>query len=169
MNAAELRTFLNDKFNETELRTLTFDLRIPFEDLGGAEIGKDGRIQALIEWCGRRGRLDELAKAAGDARTAVSTQPYAVPAAPMMDWSAAAQFERLLRHMDEMREDVSELVAKTEVLGQRLGALEHRFDRIEQHLPQQPLGWQSWVLATIGLAMAVVTVMAIIQLMTGGR
>lgn len=169
MNAAELRTFLNDKFNETELRTLTFDLRIPFEDLGGAEIGKDGRIQALIEWCGRRGRLDELAKAAGDARTVVSSQPYAMPAAPMLDWSPVSQFDRLLRHMDEMREDVSELVAKTEVLGQRLGALEHRLDRIEQHLPPPQLGWQSWVLAIVGLVLAVVTVMAIIQLMTGGR
>ena len=169
MNAAELRTFLSDKFSEPELRTLAFDLHIPFEDLGGAEIGKEARIQALIEWCGRRNRLDELSKAAGAARTNISTQPYASLAPVMLDWGPASQFERLLRHMDEMREDVSTLVAKTEVLGQRMGALEHRLDRMEQHLPQQPVGWQSWVVAIVGLVMAVVLVMAIIQLMTGGH
>lgn len=169
MDAAELRGFLGDKFSEAELRTLVFDLHIPFEDLGGAEIGKDARIQALIEWCLRRNRLDELSQAAGAARTAISTHPYAVPAAPMLDWGPASQFERLLRHMDEMREDVALLVTKTEVLGQRLGAMESRLDRIEQHLPTQPLGWQSWVVAIVGLVMAVVLVMAISQLMTGGH
>jgi hypothetical protein len=169
MNATELRKFLAERFNETELRTLVFDLKIPFEDLGGVEIGKEGRIQALIEWCIRRERLDELSLAAGHARTAVSSQPAPAAMPAMLEWGPAAQFERLVRHMDEMREDVALLVTKTEVLGQRMGALENRLDRIEQHLPQQPIGWQSWIVAIVGLVMAVVTVMAIIQLMTGGR
>lgn len=169
MNVAELRTYLCDRFSEAELRTLVFDLKIPFEDLGGAEIGKEARIQALIEWCVRRNRLDELSQAAGAARNTVSTHSSAMPAAPMLDWSPASQFERLMRHMDEMREDVALLVTKTEVLGQRLGAMEHRLDRIEQHLPHQPIGWQSWVVAIVGLVMAVVLVMAISQLMTGGH
>jgi hypothetical protein len=169
VDAAELRTFLSDKFNETELRTLAFDLQIPFEDLGGADSGKNAHIQALIEWCVRRNRLDALSKAANDARTAVSTRPYAASGPPMLDWGPATQLERLLRHMDEMREDVAQLVTKTEVLAQRMGALERRLEQIEQHLPPQPVGWQTWVLAIVGLLMAVVMVMSLVQLLTGGH
>lgn len=169
MTAAELRRFLNEKFNETELRTLAFDMQIPFEDLGGAEIGKEGRIQALLEWCIRRDRLDELAKAAGRARTAATLSASVTPAALMLggDWGPSAQFERMLRHMDEMREDVADLVTKTEVLGQRMGGVERRLDLIEQRLPSQQFGWQAWLLALVGLIMAVVMVMSLIQLLSG--
>lgn len=167
MNAAELRSFLSDKFSETELRALAFDLEIPFEDLGGAEIGKDGRIQALIEWCVRRGRLDELSQTAGQARTTVATHPYAMPAAAMTDWGPAGQFDRMMRQMDQLREDIAELMTKVEVNNQRLASIERRMDLLEGHAP--PVSWQAWAVAIIGLIMAVVTVLTTLQLTLGGR
>jgi hypothetical protein len=167
MNAAELRSFLAHKFNETELRTLVFDLRIPFEDLGGAEIGLEGRIQALIEWCVRRDRLDELSRAAGEARTAVSAHPYALPVAAMNNEWGPAGIERMVRHMDELREDVAELVTKVELQNQRLAMLEKHLDHIIEH-PQQ-VTWQTWAVAIIGLMMAIALLYAVGQLLLGGH
>jgi hypothetical protein len=169
MNAAELRTFLCERFNETELRTLVFDLKIPFEDLGGAEIGKEGRIQALIEWCVRRGRINELSQAAYRARGIPdSTLPNIVPAATMNDWGLTAQqFDRVMRQMDSLREDVAALVTKVEVGNQRLASIERRLDALEGHA--QPVSWQTWAIAVVGLIMAVVMGLVLLQLVLGGH
>lgn len=163
MTAAELRTFLAEKFSDTELRVLAFDLNIPFEDLGAPDSGKAARVQALIEWCERRDRYAELDRAAHNART---TQAASQPGMPLMDWGPASA-ERVMRIMDELREDIAELVTKVELQNQRLAMLEKRMERLLDH-PQE-VGWQSWVMAIVGLIMAVVTVMSIIQLMTGAR
>ena len=170
MNAVELRTFLCERFNETELRTLVFDLKIPFEDLGGAEIGKDGRVQALIEWCVRRERVDELSEAARRARTVAAPAFNGAPVIGMNDWAQGSQFDRVMRNMDNMREDVAELVTKVEVNNQRLAQVEERLRRLEDYgRNAEPVSLQQWVVAVIGLIMAVVLVLAILQLMTGGR
>ena len=166
MDATELRTFLADKFDDSELRALCFDLRIPWDDMGGAEIGKLGHIQALIEWCERRGRLDDLSRAATQARTAISTQPYARPQPAMNDWGPAG-VERMVRNMDELREDVAELMVKIESQNQRLATLEKHLDRFIDR--PQPVSWQTWFVAVIGLAMAVALLYTVGQLFLGGH
>ena len=166
MDATELRTFLADKFDDSELRALCFDLRIPWEDMGSAEVGKLDHIQALIEWCERRGRLDDLARAANQARTVVSTHPYARPAPAMNDWGPAG-VDRMVRNMDELRADVAELMVKVELQNQRLAMLEKHLDRIIER--PQPVAWQTWFVAGIGLVMAVALLYTVGQLLLGGH
>jgi hypothetical protein len=54
-----LRDALNRYYDETELRTLCFDLAIDYESLGGR--GKAGNAQALVAYVQRLGRIDEVA------------------------------------------------------------------------------------------------------------
>jgi hypothetical protein len=162
MTAAELRTFLADKFSDTELRVLAFDLNIPFEDLGAPDSGKAARVQALIEWCNRHDRYADLDRAARHARTTQSTsQP-----GPMNDWGPAG-VERMVRHMDELRDDVAELVLKVELQNQRLLLMEKHLDRIIDH--PQAVAWQTWAVAIIGLLTAIALVYTVGQLLLGGH
>ena len=163
MTAAELRTFLAEKFSDAELRVLAFDLNIPFEDLGAPDSGKAARVQALIEWCNRHDRYAELDRAARNART---TQATSQPGLPMNDWGPASA-ERVMRIMDELREDIAELMTKVEVQNQRLAMLEKRIDRIIEH--PQAVTWQTWVVAVIGLAMTVALLYTVGQLLLDGH
>ena len=164
MNATELRSFLDERFSDTELRALVFDLHIPYEDLGAPDSGKTARVQNLIEWCNRRGNIAELYAAATRART--GAQPGNQPRAEMSEWGPAGM-ERLARNMDEMRGDVAELVTKVEVQNQRLAMLEKHLDRMSEH--PQTVPWQQWAIAIIGLVMCVVLALALLQLTTGGN
>jgi hypothetical protein len=56
---SRLLTFLNTYFSESELRALCFELEIDFENLEGST--KNGKALALIQYCQRRGRFEELA------------------------------------------------------------------------------------------------------------
>jgi len=163
MTAAELRTFLAEKFSDTELRVLAFDLNIPFEDLGAPDSGKAARVQALIEWCNRHDRYAELDRAARNART---TQSTSQPGLPMMDWGPASA-ERVMRIMDELREDIAELMTKVEVQNQRLAMLEKHIDRIIEH--PQAVTWQTWLIAVIGLGLAVALLYTVGQLLMDGH
>ena len=161
MPAAALRTFLADKFSDAELRVLAFDLNIPFEDLGAPDSGKAARVQALIEWCNRHDRYADLDRAARNARTTQSTSP---PGLPMMDWGPVSA-ERVMRIMDELRADVAELMVKIESQNQRLAALEKHLDRFIER--PQPVAWQTWFVAGIGLVMAVALLYTAGQLLLG--
>ena len=164
MTAAALRTFLAEKFSDAELRVLAFDLNIPFEDLGAPDSGKAARVQALIEWCNRHDRYADLDRAARHART--TTQSTSQPLAAMNDWGPAG-IERRVRHMNEVREDVAELVTKVELQNQRLAMLEKHLDRIIER--PQPVVWQTWAVAIIGLALAVTLLYTVGQLLLGGH
>jgi hypothetical protein len=163
MTAAELRTFLAEKFSDTELRVLAFDLNIPFEDLGAPDSGKAARVQALIEWCNRHDRYADLDRAARNART---TQSTSQPGLPMNDWGPAG-IERMVRNMDELRADVAELMVKIESQNQRLATLEKHLDRFIER--PQAVGWQTWAVAVIGLALAVVLLYTVGQLLLNGH
>jgi hypothetical protein len=54
----ELNSKMNQYFSLDEIESLCFDMGIPFEDLGGE--GRSAKIRALIEFCRRRGRDEEL-------------------------------------------------------------------------------------------------------------
>ncbi|GIK54869.1 MAG: SUMF1/EgtB/PvdO family nonheme iron enzyme [Chloroflexi bacterium] len=54
-----LRDLLNQHFNDAELRQLTFDLGIEYENLPGPKT-RIGKSQALVEYCLRHGRLPDL-------------------------------------------------------------------------------------------------------------
>ena len=163
MTAAELRTFLAEKFSDAELRVLAFDLNIPFEDLGAPDSGKAARVQALIEWCNRHDRYADLDRAARNART---TQSTSQPGLPMMDWGPASA-ERVMRIMDELREDIAELMTKVELQNQRLAMLEKHLDRFIEH--PQAVTWQTWIVAVVGLLMTVVLIYTVGQLLLGGH
>jgi hypothetical protein len=163
MNATELRAFIADRYNDDELRVLAFDLGIPFEDLGAPDSGKTARVQALIEWCNRHGRYAELETTARRARTSAMAGR---PAPAMNEWGPAG-IDRMVRHMDELREDVAELVTKVELQNQRLAMLEKHIDRIIEH--PRSVSWQTWAVAVIGLAMAVALVYSVGQFLLGGH
>jgi hypothetical protein len=62
----QLRQFLAENFNDSELRTLCFNLEVPYEDLSGS--GKEDKVRELIEYCQRRGQYNKLVAACTEAR-----------------------------------------------------------------------------------------------------
>jgi len=77
---SELRQQLVDRFNEEELRTLSFDLAVDYESLPAQ--GKAGKARELIAFLERTGRLPELTAACARARPALS---WTVPSAAAPD------------------------------------------------------------------------------------
>jgi hypothetical protein len=65
-----LRNNLNNYFSESELRSLCFDLAVDYENLAGST--KNIKIQELITFMQRRGRLSELTELARGLRPHVS-------------------------------------------------------------------------------------------------
>jgi hypothetical protein len=65
-SSARLREFLNNHYNEDELRDLCIDLEVDYDDLPGS--GKKGKVRELVGYFERRGRLSELEKAARERR-----------------------------------------------------------------------------------------------------
>jgi formylglycine-generating enzyme required for sulfatase activity len=59
MSLPALRDLLNQHFNDAELRQLTFDLGIQYENLPG-EKTRIGKALALVEYCLRHNRLPDL-------------------------------------------------------------------------------------------------------------
>jgi len=58
IDPAKLRQVLTERFNESELRNLCFDLHVDYESLTGA--GKEDKARELVAYLERRGRLSEL-------------------------------------------------------------------------------------------------------------
>jgi hypothetical protein len=58
LTLTRLRENLTSYFNTEELRTLCFDLGIPYEDLGGE--GRADRIRELVAYCDRHARTADL-------------------------------------------------------------------------------------------------------------
>ncbi|MCI0398096.1 MAG: aminoglycoside phosphotransferase family protein [Chloroflexi bacterium] len=65
-----LRQMMAEHFSLEELRTLCYDLHIEFDDLSGS--GKEGKIRALITYCERRGRVEDLVDACRKQRENVN-------------------------------------------------------------------------------------------------
>lgn len=72
MNKAKLRDILVEHFNSSELHNLCFDLGIRHESIAGNTI--EDKARELIEYCFRRGKLEELVNRCRELR-------------PNMDWS----------------------------------------------------------------------------------
>ncbi len=66
MNNSELREFLNTYFNESEFRSLCFDLDVDYDFLLGS--GLEDKTRELIGHLERRGRLNKLVKRLQDLR-----------------------------------------------------------------------------------------------------
>jgi len=55
---SRLRSTLETRFDEGELRTLCFELRVDYDDMPG--LGKAGKARELVAYLGRRGRISDL-------------------------------------------------------------------------------------------------------------
>jgi hypothetical protein len=62
MDRVQLVKFIRDKFNDSELRDLCFELQIDYESLPGD--GKAAKARELVSFCERRDRLPELERTA---------------------------------------------------------------------------------------------------------
>jgi hypothetical protein len=81
----KLRQILTDHFDDGELRTLCFDLRIDYQSLPGE--GKADRARELIAHCQRHGRMADLIDRCGQLRPNVAWPdatelPYEFPPIP---------------------------------------------------------------------------------------
>jgi hypothetical protein len=74
MDRTNLRQFLDEHFNDEELRNLCFDLKIDYESLPAQ--GKSGKVRELVTYCERHGRTNQLIGASHSLR------PMAAPTAP---------------------------------------------------------------------------------------
>ena len=76
-----LRHELDRRFDEQELRSLCFDLRVDYDNLPGE--GKVNKARELVAYMARRGRLDDLAKVGRRLR-------------PDIDWEALIQAPQVI-------------------------------------------------------------------------
>jgi hypothetical protein len=80
VTAQQLNQFLNQHFSSGELRSLCFELNIPYEDLEGGE-SRSAKVLALVQYAQRHGLFDVLATNAQSQR----------PNARLGDMSGTAQ------------------------------------------------------------------------------
>jgi hypothetical protein len=66
MILARLYLTVEGQFNESELHNLCFQLGVDYENLGGE--GKAARVQALISYLHRRGRIGDLIEVCREMR-----------------------------------------------------------------------------------------------------
>ncbi len=85
MDQVELVKFIRDRFNDSELRDLCFELGIDYESLGGE--GKAAKARELVAYCQRRDRLPELERTAQQ----LSATPARSAASPRSTGSAFNQ------------------------------------------------------------------------------
>jgi hypothetical protein len=97
MDRVELAKFIRDKFNDSELRDLCFELHIDYESLPGE--GKAAKARELVSFCERRDRLSELERAARQVLAAEAQS--SVPAA-----DRAQEKTSLQRQLAEARENL---------------------------------------------------------------
>jgi AAA+ ATPase superfamily predicted ATPase len=97
VNLTKLRQSLTAFFNESELRSLAFELRIDYEALPGD--GKKDKARELIAYIDRRGRLNELVQIAHERRPNI---PWALDVSRMPEPVDSARLrQRLLDYFDE--------------------------------------------------------------------
>ena len=97
MDRVELAKFIRDKFNDSELRDLCFELHIDYESLPGE--GKAAKARELVSFCERRDRLPELERT---ARQVLAAEAHSsVPAA-----DRAREKTSLQRQLAEARENL---------------------------------------------------------------
>ena len=65
-----LRQYLTSYFNDEELRTLCFDLQVPYEDLQAS--AREGRARELVSYMERRSRAPELIAKCAELRPKVA-------------------------------------------------------------------------------------------------
>ena len=97
MDRVELAKFIRDKFNDSELRDLCFELHIDYESLPGE--GKAAKARELVSFCERRDRLPELERTARQMLAAGAHS--SVPAA-----DRAREKTSLQRQLAEARENL---------------------------------------------------------------
>ena len=83
---SQLRQLLSAYFNESELKTLTFDLGLDYEMLPGPAKGDKARELVMLLW--RNDRLAELLSLARPIRPNLAWPDLPVPAAPSAPASA---------------------------------------------------------------------------------
>lgn len=97
-----LRNMLSTGFNLDELKSLCFELGIDYENLGGQ--GKSGKTRELVGYMDRRGRIEDLARAAarmrpelaGDEGSPGSTSAEPESAAASVEYQPPARRTRIL-------------------------------------------------------------------------
>lgn len=57
-----LRQKMNDHLRLNEVKNVYFDLSLDYEQFGGENLNKDGKIQLLLKHCQRTGRMAEVRK-----------------------------------------------------------------------------------------------------------
>ena len=97
MDRVELAKFIRDKFNDSELRDLCFELHIDYESLPGE--GKAAKARELVSFCERRDRLPELERTARQVLAAEAQS--SVPAT-----DRAQEKTSLQRQLAEARENL---------------------------------------------------------------
>jgi hypothetical protein len=97
MDRVELVKFIRDKFNDSELRDLCFELHLDYESLPGE--GKAARARELVSFCERRDRLPELERTARQMLEAEAQSD-----APVTDRAREKTF--LQRQLVEARENL---------------------------------------------------------------
>ena len=88
----QLRQLLTKHFSLEELRTLSFDLGIDFDEIGGET--KSAKVREFISYAERHGRLDDLLAEAAAARPALPWPITASAAIPCPYLGLAAFHEK---------------------------------------------------------------------------
>jgi hypothetical protein len=105
-----LRQLLVEHFDESELRDLTFDLNVDYENLGGS--GKSDKARALIGYLKRRGRLEELITLAQRRRSHVAWTDEPSPEPSPSPEAVASEETRFRDNFSRHETGLSRLLAQ---------------------------------------------------------
>lgn len=78
----KLREMIQDSFDPNDLITLCFDLRIVYANIAGSEVTHPVRIVALIKYCIKNGRFDDLFDYLCDQRPHIKWTEIVYPPPP---------------------------------------------------------------------------------------
>jgi hypothetical protein len=110
MDRSQLRQILVKYFDDDELRTLCFELRVEYADLPSAS--RRGKARELIAHLERRDRLPELVKIGREMRPNAPWESVSKAESPFLDPDLREQIETL-------RHQLSEAVANLRLIEER--------------------------------------------------
>lgn len=110
----ELRKAIVEFFDKDEFRELTYDLSINYDSLAGVTI--NGKAQKLVDYCEKRGRMEELLSALTEARPTVNWPEKAQPKKTKVSTALvqAVQKPEFKNLAQELSKDCSNMENKSE-------------------------------------------------------
>lgn len=146
MDRVQLVKFIRDKFSDSELRDLCFELHIDYESLPGE--GKAAKARELVSYCERRDRLPDLERT---ARHALEAEAQGTMSSPAPDSTFDQRRPLELKAQDDDLDNMTSLQRQLAEVRENLRLIEERKAEyvLETDVPLQIIKEERRLRATI--------------------